>query len=135
MEWLVRTENRIPAEMTTAERERLRAAERARAMELRAEGVLKKLWRTPGRPGTVGLYECRDATQLHDTLSSLPMFPWLEVTVEPLATHPQETSGGDGRTTTGQARGTDGVPHGHVTGVPSPGMNGASSEGHDEQPV
>ncbi|MFD3523931.1 muconolactone Delta-isomerase [Streptomyces sp. NPDC058653] len=135
MEWLVHTENRVPAEMTTAERERLRAAERARAMELRAEGVLKKLWRTPGRPGTVGLYECRDATHLHDTLSSLPMFPWLEVTVEPLATHPQERVAGDGRTAAGQARGTDGAPHGHVTGVPSPGRDGGRSEGHDEQPV
>lgn len=115
MEWLVRTENHIPADMTAAERERLRAAERARAMELRAGGVLQKLWRTPGRQGTVGLYECRDATHLHDTLSSLPMFPWMKVTVEPLAAHPQELSISNGRNPTAQIR--------------------ASSEGHDEQPV
>jgi len=90
MEWLVRTHNRLPADTPAAERERLRAAERERAMELRTQGVLRKLWRTPGSAGTVALYECRNATHLHEALSSLPMFPWLEVSVEPLADHPQE---------------------------------------------
>jgi muconolactone D-isomerase len=90
MEWLVHTHNRLPADTPAAEREQLRAAEREHAMELRAEGVLRKLWRTPGSTGTVALYECRDATHLHEALSSLPMFSWLEVSVEPLADHPQE---------------------------------------------
>lgn len=27
---------------------------------------------------------------LHDALSSLPMFPWQDIVVEALATHPQE---------------------------------------------
>lgn len=44
----------------------------------------------PGTTGTVGLYEAADATELHDALASLPMFPWMTITVEPLATHPQE---------------------------------------------
>ncbi len=90
MEWLVHTHNRLPVDTPAAEREQLRAAERERAMELRAEGVLRKLWRTPGSTGTVALYECRDATHLHEALSSLPMFPWQQVSIEPLADHPQE---------------------------------------------
>jgi muconolactone D-isomerase len=36
------------------------------------------------------LWEAPDATVLHDALASLPMFPWMDATVEPLATHPQE---------------------------------------------
>jgi muconolactone D-isomerase len=130
MEWLVHTQNRLTAELSAEERDRLRTAERARAMELRAEGVLRKLWRTPGRPGTVALYECRDATHLHDTLSSLPMFPWLEVSVEPLATHPQEQQAAEAlgavRTTTPEERRHEPV----VTG--SPEHHGGHSEGHDE---
>ncbi|WP_298182468.1 muconolactone Delta-isomerase family protein [Saccharomonospora sp.] len=90
MEFLVRSENRLPPTTPPEERERLRAAERERAMELRAQGVLKRLWRVPGRNATVGLYEADDPAQLHDALMSLPMAPWLDVTVEPLATHPQE---------------------------------------------
>ncbi|WP_062526064.1 muconolactone Delta-isomerase [Demequina rhizosphaerae] len=90
MEFLVRSENRLPADTPAERREELRRAERARAVELRAEGVLKRLWRVPGRNATVGLYEAADATTLHAALMSLPMAPWLDVTVEPLATHPQE---------------------------------------------
>lgn len=90
MEFLVRAENRLPAEIPDEIRSKLKAAERERAMQLRAEGVLKRLWRVPGRNATIGLYEATDATALHDALSSLAMWPWMDVIVEPLATHPQE---------------------------------------------
>ncbi|MDH6280772.1 muconolactone Delta-isomerase [Prescottella agglutinans] len=90
MEFLVRFEANPPADMATEERERLRGLERARAAELRAAGILKRLWRVPGRRGVVGLWQAEDATVLHDALASLPMFPWMEAVVEPLATHPQE---------------------------------------------
>ena len=90
MEFLVRFEINAPESMTADERERLRVIERARAMELREQGILKRLWRVPGRRAVVGLWECSDATALHDALASLPMFPWMDVQVEALATHPQE---------------------------------------------
>ncbi|MCU1415444.1 MAG: Muconolactone Delta-isomerase [Microbacteriaceae bacterium] len=90
MEFLVRFETSQPATMSVDERERLRLIERERAMELRAAGILIKLWRLPGRRGGIGLWEAPDATALHDALASLPMFPWTENTVEALATHPQE---------------------------------------------
>jgi muconolactone D-isomerase len=90
MEFLVRAENRLPPETPDEERSHLKKGERARADELRAAGNLKRLWRVPGRNATIGLYECADATELHDMLSSLPMFPWMDITVEPVATHPQE---------------------------------------------
>ena len=90
MEFLVRFEINAPDSMTADERERLRGLERVRAMELREQGILRRLWRIPGRRAVVGLWEAPDATALHDALASLPMFPWIDVTVESLATHPQE---------------------------------------------
>lgn len=90
MEFLVRSENRLPASTPVERREELRKAERARAEELRAAGVLKRLWRVPGRTATIGLYEAADPAELHEALMSLPMAPWLDVAVEALATHPQE---------------------------------------------
>ena len=90
MEFLVRFEATPPPDMTADERDRLKGLERARAGELRAAGILKRLWRVPGRRGVVGLWEAENATVLHDAIASLPMFPWIDATVEPLATHPQE---------------------------------------------
>jgi muconolactone D-isomerase len=90
VEFLVRAENRLPVDTPAEERDRLRGAERTRAQELRADGVLQRLWRLPGRNAWLGLFECADATALHDALASLPLFPWLDITVDALATHPQE---------------------------------------------
>lgn len=90
MEFLVRAQNNLPPETPDETVQRLREAERARAMQLREAGILKRLWRVPGRNATIGLYEADDPAALHDALVSLPMWKWLDVTVEPLATHPQE---------------------------------------------
>ena len=92
MEYLVRTETRLPADTDPDTVAELRARERTRAGELREAGILKRLWRVPGRWATVALYETHDATELHDALTSLPMWPHTEVTVEPLAEHPQEAA-------------------------------------------
>lgn len=93
MEFLVYTQNLLRAETDPEVVASLRAAERARAEELRADGILKRLWRVPGRWATVALYEAPDATALHEALTSLPMWPHTDVRVEPLATHPQEREG------------------------------------------
>jgi muconolactone D-isomerase len=91
MEFLVHQNNRMPTDEASLRlREELRAAERMRAKELREAGILIRLWRVPGTRDAIGLYEAEDATVLHDALSSLPLFPWLEISVQPLATHPQE---------------------------------------------
>lgn len=90
MEFLVYTRNLLPPDTDPERVAELRRAERERAEELRASGILKRLWRVPGRWATVGLYEAADATELHDALASLPMWPYTDVRVEPLATHPQE---------------------------------------------
>jgi muconolactone D-isomerase len=90
MEFLVRTENLLPPDTPDEDREELRKAERERAMELREAGILKRLWRVPGRNATIGLYEAEDPAVLHDALASLPLWKWMDVTVEALATHPQE---------------------------------------------
>jgi muconolactone D-isomerase len=91
MEFLVRQRNRMPADEDSRRlREELRVVERKRAQELRDAGILIRLWRVPGTRDAIGLYNAEDATALHDALSSLPQFPWLEIEVEALATHPQE---------------------------------------------
>lgn len=96
MEFLVRQS--LSATAPPAEqREELRIAERARAAELRAAGVLVRLWRVPGSTDSIALYCAPDADTLHEALLSLPMFPWMRFTVEPLVTHPQERAAAGGQ--------------------------------------
>lgn len=90
MEFLVEIEVHWPADGDPDQKARLTAAEGKRGAELAAEGIIKRLWRIPGQWANVGLWEARDATELHDAIASLPFYPWLEVVVRPLAAHPTD---------------------------------------------
>ena len=70
MEFLVRSENRAAARVPR-ERARSCAARAGPAMELRAEGDLKRLWRVPA-PKPRRVYEADDPAQLHDALIRCP---------------------------------------------------------------
>jgi muconolactone D-isomerase len=76
--------------MPVDQRQELLAAERVRGRELIDRGFLKRIWRIPGRFSNYSLYDVQDATVLHELLSSLPVWPWTIMHVEPLATHPLE---------------------------------------------
>ena len=90
MEFLVHIEVDLPPDFPTEEGASLRAAEAERGRQLIADGRLVRIWRTPGRRANVSLYDVRDATELHELLSSLPLWPWMDIRVEPLAMHPLE---------------------------------------------
>lgn len=87
MEFLVNIRIEWPADGDPARRDELFAAELARGQQLAAEGRMKRLWRVPGRWENWGLWEAEDATALHEALTSLPLWPWMEVVVHPLAQH------------------------------------------------
>jgi muconolactone D-isomerase len=87
MEFLVNIEINWPPDGDPERREQLFADELARGQELARAGVMKRLWRVPGRWANWGLWEAEDATALHAALTSLPLWPWMDVTVHPLARH------------------------------------------------
>ena len=90
MEFLVHIEVRYSPDADQEKRELLGVAERARAAELAELGIIKRLWRVPGRSANYGLWSAVDADALHAAISSLPLFPWLDVEVIPLAEHPSD---------------------------------------------
>jgi len=90
VQFLVRAQITIPPDMPPDERERLVALEAGRGRELIAMGKLRRIWRVPGRWANVALYEAIDATDLHALVTSLPLWPWMDVSVESLATRPLE---------------------------------------------
>jgi len=90
VEFLVTIDVRWPPDGDTATKEALILAEASRSQELAQAGHLKRLWRRPGAWANVGLWEAVDATELHDKLSSLPFYPWLDIIVQPLARHPSD---------------------------------------------
>lgn len=88
MEFLVNIRINWPADMARDELERISVEERAKARALQASGHMVRMWRVPGRRENWGLWRAADATELHAKISSLPVFPYMDVTVHPLAWHP-----------------------------------------------
>ncbi len=91
MEFLVEIEVSLPPDMDPATREDLLALERVRGLELKSSGTIARIWRIPGRLANVGIWQAEDATVLHEAITSLPLFPWLDARVTPLALHHLES--------------------------------------------
>lgn len=66
----------------------LKAEEKRRALELQRSGVWRHLWRVVGRYENISIFDVPDNDTLHRILADLPLFPYMEVTVTPLAVHP-----------------------------------------------
>lgn len=88
MEFLVEIEVRLPVDMDAEHRAALQEAEHARGRALAEAGTLRAIWRVPGRLANRAIWSAADATALHDALTSLPLWPYMDVAVTPLGLHP-----------------------------------------------
>jgi muconolactone D-isomerase len=79
---------RPPHGIDPAEFERLKAEEKARAQELQRSGKWVHLWRIAGQYSNVSVFDVDSHDELHALLSALPLFPFMEIAVTPLARHP-----------------------------------------------
>jgi muconolactone D-isomerase len=92
VEFLVQIAVTLPPTLPAPDRQRLLAAEDKRGRELIEAGSIRDIWRVPGGLRNVGVWEVADATELHDLIASLPLFPYLAADVTPLAVHPLRRS-------------------------------------------
>lgn len=90
MEFLVKIDIAWPPEKTESEKNRIFEEELVAGQHLARRGQLRRIWRIPGRWANWSLYEVADATQLHAALATLPLFPWMDIEVFPLAEHPND---------------------------------------------
>lgn len=90
MHFLAQMEVTIPHNIDTEKLERLLTAERERAQELQRQGKWPQLWRVAGRYANVSVLDVESIDELHELLSSLPMFPFLDIRVTPMTRHPSK---------------------------------------------
>ena len=84
----VQMDVRLPHDMPTEKADALKKTERERAQELQTSGKWRHLWRIAGRYANVSIFDVASVEELHDILSTLPLFPFMEITVSPLCRHP-----------------------------------------------
>lgn len=84
----VRMDVHVPRDMDPAEFDKLKAAEKARAEALQREGKWRHLWRIAGAYANYSVFDVAGHDELHAILSTLPLFPFMDIQVTPLARHP-----------------------------------------------
>ena len=83
-----RMEVKLPPDMPADQAAELKAREKDISQALQRAGKWPHLWRIAGRYANISILDVADADELHALLSSLPLFPYMDIVVTPLARHP-----------------------------------------------
>jgi muconolactone D-isomerase len=88
MLFMVNIEVGIPADMLQKDKDDLRTRENNRAMELIKANKMRRIWRIVGQVANFSVWEADTLEEVHANIGSLPMYPYMKVTVTPLIQHP-----------------------------------------------
>jgi muconolactone D-isomerase len=91
----VRMDVRLPHDMSEEKAADLKRVEKARAAELQQAGTWRHLWRIAGQYSNISIFDVRDNDELHAVLSSLPLFPFMQIEVMALLRHPSSVQADD----------------------------------------
>lgn len=86
----VRMDVHIPHDLDPEVRAETVAREKAYAQGLQRKGLWPHLWRVVGRYSNISVFDVEDNDRLHELLSGLPLYPFMDITVTPLADHPSD---------------------------------------------
>lgn len=86
----VRMDVSVPHDLDPDVRADLLAREKARAEEIQRSGKWPQLWRVVGEYANISIFDVASTDELHDLLTSLPLFGFMQIRVTPLATHPSK---------------------------------------------
>jgi len=84
----VRMDVRIPHDLPAEEAAQILAREKAYSQALQQSGKWRHIWRIAGQYANYSVFDVTDNAELHEILSGLPLFKFMEIAVTPLLRHP-----------------------------------------------
>lgn len=87
-----RMDVRIPHDLDPEVRADIVAREKAYAQELQRAGKWPHLWRIVDEYSNISVFDVESTDELHALLSGLPLFPYMDIKVTALATHPSDVN-------------------------------------------
>jgi len=90
MLFLVRMDVNLPADMPSEEAAGIKAVEKAYSQDLQKQGKWRHIWRVVGEYSNYSVFDAESNDELHTMLSGLPLFPYMDISVTPLAKHPSD---------------------------------------------
>ncbi|OOG65125.1 muconolactone delta-isomerase [Sinorhizobium sp. A49] len=84
----VRMDVNIPSDLPQAELADVIAREKAYSQDLQKSGKWRHIWRIVGQYANYSVFDVKDNAELHEILSGLPLFKFMDIEVTPLVRHP-----------------------------------------------
>lgn len=88
MLYLVHMQVNLPPDMPAEQANDLKQREKAYSQELQRNGQWPHLWRVVGEYANYSVFDVASNDELHTLLSSLPLYPYMQIRVTALAKHP-----------------------------------------------
>ena len=82
----------LPADLDPQVRDELVGREKAYSQDLQRSGEWPHIWRVVGEYANYSIFDVESNDALHQILSNLPLFPYMDIRVTPLATHPSDVN-------------------------------------------
>tara|TARA_B100000780_G_C20814087_1_gene323438 strand:- start:136 stop:414 length:279 start_codon:yes stop_codon:yes gene_type:complete len=83
----VKMDVKIPTDIDPDYIAEVKAKEKAYSQDLQRQGKWVHIWRIVGEYANISIFDVESNDELHDLLSGLPLFPYMEMKVTPLAKH------------------------------------------------
>ena len=84
----VRMDVRIPHDLPAEQAAEILAREKAYSQQLQQSGKWRHIWRIAGQYANYSVFDVTDNAELHEILSGLPLFKFMQIEVTPLLRHP-----------------------------------------------
>ncbi len=78
----------LPRDMPSGQADEIKRVEKARYEEIARAGKWRHIWRVAGAYANVSIFDVEDNEELHALLTSLPLFPYMDIKVTALCRHP-----------------------------------------------
>jgi muconolactone D-isomerase len=91
----VRMNVNLPMTMPAEQAATLKRDEKALSQRLQQEGKWRHLWRIAGQYANISVFDVGSVDELHALLTSLPLFPYMQIEVMPLCRHPSSIRDND----------------------------------------
>ena len=84
----VRMDVHIPHDLPPEQAAEILAREKAYSQQLQQSGKWRHIWRIAGQYANYSVFDVKDNAELHEILSGLPLFKFMQIEVTPLLRHP-----------------------------------------------
>ena len=88
MLFLVRMDVHIPHDLPADQANDIKTREKTYSQELQRDGRWPHIWRVVGEYANYSVFDVASNDELHQLLQGLPLFPFMKISVTPLARHP-----------------------------------------------